>query len=67
LKTIIREGLAVVLIQRKQDHKPFGLSLACPELVEGSKSSLFLLFAVCLQAGGCPAATHFLFASPKRK
>ena len=37
---------------------PFGLSLPkpyCPQLV------------VRPQAGGCPAATHFLFASPKRK
>jgi hypothetical protein len=45
---------------------PFGLSLACPELVGGSKSSLPSTFVVCQQAGGSPAATHFLLRRQKK-
>ncbi len=37
-----------------------------PELVERSKPSLPSTFVVCQQAGGCPAATHFLLRRQKK-
>ena len=56
---IIREGLVLVLIQRNQCHKPFGLSLSKPV------QACAVVGSSC-KPGLAPAGEALFFASPKK-